>query len=233
MLMARGRRQAPSRREIAAALAMQAPLGAKPAPPAEPAVRNHRTTDAGPAVALVPPLAILGTAEPGRVTITMQGTPVSWKRPTPNWKQQGVHTNPESDFYFGMLRSEATRIMQGQLLLEGGLELSLLAIFPVPQSWSLKKQRWALEGIVQKTSRPDLSNLIKGAEDSLQGVVYRDDAAIVSYGACAKVYGPRAALMLRFVELEQPRQALLGMPLSPQTGLFDQLPVQRKNGVGR
>ena len=44
-----------------------------------------------------------------------------------------------------------------------------------------KKQLQALDGTLRPTTKPDTSNYVKGAEDALEGIVFANDSAIVSY----------------------------------------------------
>ena len=48
--------------------------------------------------------------------------------------------------------------------------------------------RRAPDGPIWHTGRPDLSNLIKGLEDALNGTAWMDDSVIVGYGAMGKWY---------------------------------------------
>jgi Holliday junction resolvase RusA-like endonuclease len=84
------------------------------------------------------------------------------------------------------------------------LELSLLAVFAVPASWSGKRKREALAGIIHKTTRPDLENSVKGALDALQSIVYRDDCQVVCYASCAKIYGERPRLEITIAPIAAP-----------------------------
>lgn len=67
--------------------------------------------------------------------------------------------------------------------LDGPLHLSLRVAFRPPGSWSAKRQ----EAAQWHTVKPDADNLLKMVCDALNGVAYRDDAAICS-GDWAKVY---------------------------------------------
>jgi Holliday junction resolvase RusA-like endonuclease len=55
---------------------------------------------------------------------------------------------------------------------KGPLLLEIHAIYPYPKSAKITKSVW------WRSKRPDLSNIIKGVEDSLNTVAYEDDAQI-------------------------------------------------------
>ena len=65
----------------------------------------------------------------------------------------------------------------------------------IPKSFSKKKHEDALKGIVRPTTKPDCSNYIKGIEDALNKVLWKDDSQIVSE-TCNKFYSdqPRVEL---------------------------------------
>lgn len=63
---------------------------------------------------------------------------------------------------------------------EGALSLEVTAVIEKPKS--LPKRR------VFNTTRPDASNYLKLVEDACNGILYEDDAQLVSV-QCSKVYG--------------------------------------------
>lgn len=71
---------------------------------------------------------------------------------------------------------QAKKAMAGRQPFEGPLELGIVARYDYPASWSPKKRA----SIFWKTSRPDLDNIAKLVKDSLNGVVWKDDAQVVS-----------------------------------------------------
>lgn len=73
---------------------------------------------------------------------------------------------------------------QGFEPIRSPIKLSCCFYFPVPKSWSKKKTALALH----KVSKPDLSNLIKQIEDCGNGILWADDALIVGYYDCYKLY---------------------------------------------
>ena len=80
-------------------------------------------------------------------------------------------------------------------LLEGALECEMDFYLPRPKS--LPKR------VVYPVKKPDVTNLIKGTEDALKGIVFSDDSAVVSLRA-AKHYatdGTPPGVYLRLEEL--------------------------------
>lgn len=60
------------------------------------------------------------------------------------------------------------------------VQVNLLIGVQIPASWSKKKQAQALAGQIFPTSKPDLDNSIKSVFDAMNGVVYKDDAQVVT-----------------------------------------------------
>ena len=84
--------------------------------------------------------------------------------------------------YKAYIRMLATQAMKdsGFTMIEGPCSIEIFAFFEVPKSKSKKFREAALNGLERPTKKPDLSNIIKGIEDALNGLVYKDDSSIVS-----------------------------------------------------
>jgi Holliday junction resolvase RusA-like endonuclease len=162
---------------------------------------------------------------PCSIHIIVPGAIVPWKRAQRRRFQSGAHvtfTDPEVWAYHGVVRMAAERAMDGRPPLDCPLEMSVLSVFAVPASWSGKRQREALAGIIQKTTKPDLDNSLKGSKDAMQSICYRNDSQIVSYGTCSKIYGDRPRLEIVLTPIEPVARAVaVGRPLAVQTDLFD------------
>lgn len=75
--------------------------------------------------------------------------------------------------------------------------------FPVPKSYSLAKRVAALAGTILHAKRPDTSNLIKFAEDTLKGIVIEDDSqAVEVYGE--KRYSLTPNTLIRIFPMDCP-----------------------------
>jgi Holliday junction resolvase RusA-like endonuclease len=84
--------------------------------------------------------------------------------------------------------------MNGRSPLEGPLRVSVVAAFPVPQSWSKKKRQLALANQLFPTVKPDADNLLKQV-DGLNEIVWRDDKQIVR-AEIHKTYSDRPCLSI-------------------------------------
>jgi len=76
---------------------------------------------------------------------------------------------------------EAALSMQGKGLFAGAIELNLQLFYPIPKSWSKKKQEAARLGQIVPTKKPDSSNVLKSVEDGFTGVVWVDDCQVVDH----------------------------------------------------
>lgn len=74
----------------------------------------------------------------------------------------------------------ATVVMRGKTMFAGPVILTVVSFLPIPASWSKKRRDAALNGEIAPTCKPDADNLMKGVADALNGIVYRDDAQVVS-----------------------------------------------------
>lgn len=110
-------------------------------------------------------------------------------------------TRPAQAAFMQAVSLYARRAMAGQEPFSGPVELTVRAIFPWPESWSVAKRiangRW-------KTSKPDLSNCLKLLEDAMNGIAYQDDAQVVSLRA-QKLWGeaPRVIVSVAQMETEE------------------------------
>ena len=101
-----------------------------------------------------------------------------------------TYTDPATENYEGMVRQAGADAMGGRRPLEGPVWVLLEIVFPVPASWSLKKQAAALRRDLWPTGRPDADNTLKLFGDGLNGILWRDDAQIVK-SEIVKRYGER------------------------------------------
>jgi len=136
----------------------------------------------------------------GLVTIELYGQPRGKGRPRSRISARGgsfavaVYTDPKTRSYEAMLRDAAQQAMGDRPLFDGPLSVFVAALFLVPQSWPAKKRNAALDGFVRPTGRPDCDNIIKTL-DSMNGVVWRDDAQIVECKV-VKEYADRPLLRI-------------------------------------
>ncbi len=74
----------------------------------------------------------------------------------------------------------------------------LRAVFPVPASWSKRKQADALAQRLLPTVKPDGDNILK-ALDACNGIVWADDCQVAEWGI-VKVFGEVPALHVEVIE---------------------------------
>ena len=68
--------------------------------------------------------------------------------------------------------------------------------FEVPKSYSQKKRKQCLLGIVQHTKRPDADNIAKAVCDALNGYAFEDDSQIV-FMQLEKIYAKESYVEVR------------------------------------
>ena len=131
-----------------------------------------------------------------KLRFTVPGIPTAWARAGQNGK---FKFTPKKQSHAGlMVEVIAAQALGGMKPLEGPLEMSVIAVWPWPKSWSAKKR--AVAGAVWKTSRPDSDNVFKLIGDALNGIAYADDAFVVS-ARVLKQYGLIAQTTVTIEEL--------------------------------
>ena len=125
-------------------------------------------------------------------TIVVPGRPSRWMRPAQRITKDGRvvrFTDPDAEREKRAIRHEVAMAFRGIRPFTGPVLLRVIAIFAIPPSWPKALRQAASEGRVAHVADPDLSQLIKQAEDAMIGIAYVDDNQIVGYPNCAKRYG--------------------------------------------
>lgn len=85
---------------------------------------------------------------------------------------------------------------------EGAIEFSLRIYRAIPKGMPKYKREAAKAGALRPVTKPDVSNVLKGVEDALKGVWYKDDSQIVGFGVLGKWYDERPRIEIMMRELE-------------------------------
>lgn len=90
-----------------------------------------------------------------------------------------MYTDAKTRSYESDVKLFASQAMVGRALIEGPVLVRMTARFEVPKSASKKKREAMLSGAIRPTKKPDTDNIAK-IKDALNGVVWRDDAQVVT-----------------------------------------------------
>ncbi len=134
-----------------------------------------------------------GVTKANSTVITINGEPVGKGRP--RFTRTGRCYTPKTTLLAEHSVRSAVVQQYQRPPLNGALAVELLAISPIPKSWSLKRQGDARRGEVRPDRKPDFDNLVKLYCDALNGILWEDDKQIVD-GRCIKVYGERPGVLL-------------------------------------
>ncbi len=125
------------------------------------------------------------------IVITLAGVPVGKGRPRFSRKSGHAYTPEKTRTYEDNLAYVAQAAMHGKPLFDGAVWVDVIAIFPVPASWSAKKRSHAVSGALAPTCKPDADNLLK-VLDALNEIVWHDDKQI-TWAQITKKYGEKAS----------------------------------------
>lgn len=115
------------------------------------------------------------------IQFTIPGQPVPKSRPkaTRRGNYISMYTPSKTANYEGLVAHSAAFAMAGRDLIQGAVSVELDIRLEVPQSWSKKKQKLALDGQIAATKKSDIDNITKSVFDGMNGVVWRDDVQVV------------------------------------------------------
>ncbi|GAA0491114.1 RusA family crossover junction endodeoxyribonuclease [Salinibacillus aidingensis] len=87
-------------------------------------------------------------------------------------------------------------------LILGPVSVSIKIYRQIPKSMSKKLRKLSLDEIHRPTKKPDCSNIAKGIEDALNGVIYKDDSQIVELQV-SKYYSEKPRVEVTIQEIDQ------------------------------
>lgn len=109
------------------------------------------------------------------IKITILGKPIAKNRPRFYRRGKYVGTYNDQETEEGRFMLQAQQQWGKRLPVEGAVSLKCWFVFNFPKSMSKKKR-----GEAMHTKRPDLDNCVKFVKDCLNGIVWKDDALVVS-----------------------------------------------------
>ena len=137
------------------------------------------------------------------IEFIIPGEPIPQSRPRAGKNRRGktimYDAKPSKDY------KKYVALIAGQYalknLLEGALDVHIKIYRLIPKSTTKKDRALFLAGIKRPIVKADTSNYIKGIEDALNGIIYKDDSQIVDLQA-SKFYSDNPRAEIRITELD-------------------------------
>lgn len=112
--------------------------------------------------------------------------------------QPRARTNGAQRFHAGPIEAYREQIAwcaraAGARMIEGPVRVTVAAVFAMPASWSKAKADQMLGTPV--TKKPDADNVAKAVLDALNGIAWRDDAAVADLHT-SKRWGRKGAVIV-------------------------------------
>lgn len=108
------------------------------------------------------------------------GAPVGKGRPRASSRGGFVrmYTDAKTLSYEAIIAKQAGYAMGSLEVLATPISMRIVALYPIPVSWSKRKQLQALNGELIP-GKPDLDNVAKAVLDAGNGVIYQDDKQVI------------------------------------------------------
>jgi Holliday junction resolvase RusA-like endonuclease len=137
------------------------------------------------------------------IEFIVPGQPVPKGRPkfARRGKNVVAYTPAKTAAYESLVQRAASDAMAGREPSTRPIKLVVGLTLGVPVSWSKKRRAMAIAGSIMATKKPDADNVLKGLKDGCNGIVWRDDAQVVSI-ELSKAYGTEPHAAISVLELE-------------------------------
>ena len=135
-----------------------------------------------------------------KIIMVVNGEPIAQGRPRFSARGQFVraYDPKKSRDYKSLIRAMAQEVYQiapDFKPFDEALCVYVGVFRQIPKSFSKKKRVLALERELCPTTKPDISNYVKGIEDAVNGVLWKDDSVIVAE-SCNKFYSDQPRIEL-------------------------------------
>ena len=141
-----------------------------------------------------------------QIKFSIPGIPKAWQRVNTTVIDGRAHSFNPQDLrdYEALIGHIAKKARGAEKAWGGPVVLSLVAVFPIPESWPEKNKAAAREGRVLHINVPDLDNITKAIKDGCRHIIYIDDRQVCGFAApFAKRYGHPARIDVAFTLLHQ------------------------------
>lgn len=112
-----------------------------------------------------------------KLKFTIPGEPKAKARP--RMTKQGRTYTPQNTVNYENWVKQCFILEHRQKFLEGEIRATIHAYFTIPKSATKGKKLAMQHNITRPTKRPDTDNIAKIVLDSLNGLAYKDDSAVV------------------------------------------------------
>lgn len=128
------------------------------------------------------------------IEFTIPGVPQGKERP--RFTKNGIAYTPAKTRGYEKVVAWAYHCEAHDVRFIGPVQAYIAAVYPIPRSWSKKKQQDAANNKLLPMVKPDLDNVAKAVLDACNGIAYKDDAAVVGLSIC-KRYGTRPCVVVQ------------------------------------